>query len=304
MSEQLEVFERCRGRMFGIAYRMLGSVSEAEEVLQDAWLRWQSVDHRTVSEPAAFLAKTVTNLCLNQLTSARARRETYVGPWLPEPVLTGGKLDDLGPLDEVAQRESVSFALLTVLEKLTPAERAAYVLREAFAYSHREVADLIGTTENNARQLHSRARKRVAADHRSHRADPGHWRTLVERFLAAAQLGDIAGLESLLAADVVSRADGGGKVNAARNPVAGRERVARYLVGVLERFGAGILPYFAQANGEHVLVAVGPDGVRAVVYLTFDGDELSSLELAMNPDKLGHVEKQLSRIGGASGLGW
>ena len=139
-----------------------------------------------------------------------------------------------------------------MLEKLTPAERAAYVLREAFAYSHREVADLIGTTEANARQLHSRARKRVAADQRSHQVDPSQWRTLVERFLAAAQLGDLAGLESLLAADVVSRADGGGKVNAARNPVAGRDRVARYLVGVLERFGAGILPYFAQANGEPV----------------------------------------------------
>lgn len=290
--------------MFGIAYRMLGSATEAEEVLQDAWLRWQSVDHRTVREPAAFLAKTVTNLCLNQLTSARARRETYVGPWLPEPILTGGKLDDLGPLDEIAQRESVSFALLTVLEKLTPAERAAYVLREAFAYSHREIADLIGTTENNARQLHSRARKRVAADQRSHQVDPSHWRTLVERFLAAAQLGDIAGLESLLAADVVSRADSGGKVTAARNPVSGRDHVARYLVGALQRFGEGVLPYFAQANGEPVIVAVGPDGVRAVVFLEFAGDQLSSLELAMNPDKLGHVEQQLSRIGGVSGLGW
>lgn len=290
--------------MFGIAYRMLGSASEADEVLQDAWLRWQSVDHRTVREPAAFLAKTVTNLCLNQLTSARARRETYVGPWLPEPVLTGGELDDLGPLDEVAQRESVSFALLTVLEKLTPAERAAYVLREAFAYSHREIAELIGTTEDNARQLHSRARKRVVADHRTQRADPGHWRTLVERFLAAAQLGDLAGLESMLAADVVSRADGGGKVTAARNPITGRDHVARYLIGALQRFGEGVLPYFAHANGEPVIVAVGSDGVRAVVFLEFAGDELSGLELAMNPDKFGHVERQLSRIGGVSGLGW
>jgi RNA polymerase sigma factor (sigma-70 family) len=290
--------------MFGIAYRMLGSATEADEVLQDAWLRWQSVDHENVVEPAAFLAKTVTNLCLNQLTSARARRETYVGDWLPEPVLTGPRLDDLGPLDEVAQRESVSFALLTVLEKLSPAERAAYVLREAFAYSHREVADLIGTTEANARQLHSRARKRVAADQQPHAVDPGQWRTLVERFLAAAQLGDIAGLESLLAGDVVSRADGGGKVNAARRPVEGSSRVARYLVGVLERFGAGILPYVTQANGEPAIVAVGPDGVRAVLFLSFDGDRLSSLEIAMNPDKLTRVEDQLSRIGGVSGLGW
>ncbi|WBQ02185.1 RNA polymerase sigma factor SigJ [Kribbella sp. CA-293567] len=316
MSEQLEVFQQQRGRMFGIAYRLLGSAAEADEVLQDAWLRWQSVDHRAVREPAAFLAKTVTNLCLNQLTSARSRRETYVGEWLPEPVLTGAGLDDLGPLDEVAQRESVSFALLTVLEKLSPAERAAYVLREAFAYSHREVAELIGTTEANARQLHARARKRVAADRpdpepdqavrgrQPERVDPGHWRTLVERFLAAAQLGDLAGLESMLAADVVSRADGGGKVNAARRPVLGRERVARYLIGVLERFGAGITPYFGQANGEPVLVAVGPEGLRAVIFLGFDGEQVSSLELALNPDKLARAEAQLSRIGGVSGLGW
>ncbi|GAA1568308.1 RNA polymerase sigma-70 factor [Kribbella sancticallisti] len=303
MSDALEVFERHRGRMFGIAYRMLGSVIDADEVLQEAWLRWQGVEHSRVEEPAAFLAKTVTNLCLNQLTSARARRETYVGEWLPEPVLTGGRFDDLGPLDEVAQRESVSFALLTVLEKLTPAERAAYVLREAFAYSHREVGDLIGTTEANARQLHSRARKRVAADQPLRPVDPGHWRTLVERFLAAAQLGDLAGLESLLAADVVSRADGGGKVVAARNPVAGRDRVARYLVGALGRFGAGIAAYFAHANGEPVLVAADPEGVRAVVFLRFDGETLSSLEFVMNPDKLGGVERQLSRIGGVSGLG-
>nr|WP_275402465.1 RNA polymerase sigma factor SigJ [Streptomyces sp. SID13031] len=300
----MEVFQEHRGRMFGIAYRMLGLAVEADEVLQDAWLRWQSVDHRSVKEPGAFLAKTVTNLCLNQLTSARARRETYVGEWLPEPILTGGKLDDLGPLDEVAQRESVSFALLTLLEKLTPAERAAYVLREAFAYSHREVAELIGTTEANARQLHSRARKRVGADRESRPVDPGQWRALVERFLAAAQLGDIGGLETMLAAEVVSRADSGGKVNAARNPVIGRDRVARYLIGVLERFGAGILPYFGHANGAPAIVAVGPDGVRAVVFLTFDGDELTSLELAMNPDKLSRVDEQLSRIGGVSGLGW
>ncbi|MFI5707714.1 RNA polymerase sigma-70 factor [Kribbella sp. NPDC051620] len=303
-TEKLAIFQEHRGRMFGIAYRMLGSATEADEVLQDAWLRWQSVDHEHVVEPAAFLAKTVTNLCLNQLTSARARRETYVGEWLPEPVLTGAGLDDLGPLDEVAQRESVSFALLTVMEKLSPAERAAYVLREAFAYSHREVADLIGTTEANARQLHSRARKRVAADQQPHAVDPSQWRTFVERFLAAAQLGDIAGLESLLAADVVSRADGGGKVNAARRPVEGSGRVARYLVGVLERFGAGIVAYFAHANGEPAIVAVGPDRVRAVLFLAFDGDRLSSLEIAMNPDKLSRVDDQLSRIGGVSGLGW
>ena len=284
--------------MFGIAYRMLGSVTEADDILQDAWLRWQSVDPGAVQEPGAFLAKTVTNLCLTHLTSARVRRETYVGEWLPEPILSGG------PLDVAEQREFVSFALLKVLELLTPAERAAYVLREAFAYSHREVADLIGTTEANARQLHSRARKRVATAEHSRPVDPNHWRALVERFIAAAQRGDIDRLADLLAADVVSRADGGGKVNAARKPVIGRERVARYLVGVLERFGAGFTFTFGEANGEPVVVAVADGELRAVCFFTFDGDLLTGMDLAMNPDKLAFAGEQLSRIGGLSSPGW
>ncbi|TWD83907.1 RNA polymerase ECF family sigma subunit [Kribbella amoyensis] len=299
----VEEFERQRGRMFGIAYRMLGTVTDAEEVLQDAWLRWHSVDHDDVDDPGAFLAKTVTNLCLSRLTSARARRETYVGEWLPEPVLTG--LREPGPLDLATERESVSFALLTILERLGPAERAAYVLREAFGYSHREVAELVGTTEINARQLHSRARKRVAQEPRTGAdVDRDRWRQLVERFLAAAQLGELAELERLLAEDVVSRADGGGKANAARRPVTGRTKVARYLIGTLQRFGAGVVPYFAEANGEPAIVAVGPDGVLAICFVTFADDEVVGLEFAMNPDKLGYAAGQVSRFGGLSGQGW
>ncbi|GAB2588504.1 RNA polymerase sigma-70 factor [Kribbella endophytica] len=286
-----DVFERERGRMFGIAYRMLGTVTDAEEVLQDAWLRWQGVDHATVANPTGFLVKTVTNLCLNQLTSARARRETYLGEWLPEPVLTSRP----GPLDVVAEREEVSYALLTVLERLTPPERAAYVLREAFGYSHREVAELIGTTEVNARQLHARARKHVAAeDTRTQPVDPKHWQKLVNRFLAAAHQGDLEGLTELLAADVVSRSDGGGKVNAARNPITGAERVARYLLGSLTKFGADVEFTFAEANGEPVMLATDPTGVRAVCFITFTDDRISTLDLAMNPDKLRTVEQQLT----------
>src|SRR5688500_8292823 len=207
---------------------MLGSATDAEDVLQDAWLRWQAVDRSTVRSTEAFLVRMVTNLCLTTLDSARARREVYVGPWLPEPVLTadGG----LGPLDDAVQRESVSFALLALLERLPPAERAAYVLREAFAYSPREVAELIGTSEANARQLHSRARRHVAGAP-SQEADFAHWQELILRFLSAARDGDLAELEALLAADVVARADGGGIVNAARRPVHGRENVARYVTG-------------------------------------------------------------------------
>ncbi len=302
----MDDFERVRGRLFGIAYRMLGTATDAEEIVQEAWLRWRGADQEAVKDPGAFLAKVVTNLSIKQLTSARVRRETYVGEWLPEPVLTGRpEFAELGPLEVVAERESVSFALLLLLERLTPAERAAYVLREAFAYSHREVAELIGTSEANARQLASRAAKRVAAEpHRERQVDPGEWRKLVERFIAAAQLGELGELESLLAEDVVSRADGGGKTFAARNAIAGRDRVARYLIGVLERFGAGIEPRFGEANGRPALVAVSPEGVEAVCFVEFTDELISDLRFVMNPDKLTFAVGQLSRIGGLRDLGW
>jgi RNA polymerase sigma-70 factor (TIGR02957 family) len=302
----VEDFERLRGRLFGIAYRMLGAASDAEEVVQEAWLRWQGVDRATVRDPDAYLAKVVTNLSMKELTSARVRRETYVGEWLPEPVLTGrAEFDALGPLEVVAERESVSFALLLLLERLTPAERAAYVLHEAFAYSYREVAELIGTSEANARQLASRAGKRIAAEpRRQQTVDRAGWQKLVERFLAAARLGEIEELEQLLAEDVVSMADGGGKVMAARNAIAGRERVARYLIGVLDRFGAGIEAGFAEANGRPAVVAVGPEGVVAVCLVEAGPDGVTDLRFVMNPDKLAFAVGQLSRIGGLPDLSW
>jgi RNA polymerase sigma-70 factor (TIGR02957 family) len=295
----LDEFQEQRRRLFGIAYRMLGSATDAEDVLQDAWLRWQAVDPARVDDPAAFLARTVTNLCLNALTSARARREVYLGPWLPEPVLTGD--GDLGPLEDAVQRESVSFALLALLERLSPAERAAYVLREAFAYSSREVAELIGTTEANARQLHSRARRRVTGA-QTRQVSTAQWQDLIARFLIAARDGDVAGLEALLAADVVSRADGGGIVNAARRPVQGRENVARYVAGLVRRFQDGAMPMFVEVNGTPAVALVDGGTLRGVLVLHADGEHLTALDWVVNPEKLAFAERQLSRIGGPSGL--
>jgi len=298
----VDEFEEQRNRLFGIAYRMLGSATDADDVLQDAWLRWQGVERARVTDPSAFLARTVTNLCLTALTSARARREVYVGPWLPEPVLTGGSLGaDLGPLEDAVQRESVSFALLALLERLSPTERAAYVLREAFAYSPREVAGLIGTSEANARQLHSRARRDVAGAP-SQEVDVTHWQELVLRFLGAARDGDLAGLEALLAADVVARADGGGIVNAARRPVQGRENVARYVSGLVARFTEGLLPTFVEVNGAPAVAFTDGENVRGVLMLHADGERLTALDLVVNPEKLRFAQGQLSRIGGLPGL--
>lgn len=299
LPETVDEFQEQRGRLFGIAYRMLGTATDAEDVLQDAWLRWQGVDRDRVTDPAAFLARTVTNLCLTALTSARARREVYVGPWLPEPVLTAD--GDLGPLDDVVQRESVSFALLALLERLPPAERAAYVLREAFAYSAREVAELIGTTEANARQLHARARRHVAGAP-SRGVDPAQWQELIARFLLAARDGDVAGLEALFAEDVVSRADGGGVVHAARRPVQGRDNVARYLVGLVHRFKMGSRPVLVEVNGVPAIALVEGATLRGVLVLHTDGGLLTGLDLVVNPEKLAFAERQLSRMAELPGL--
>jgi RNA polymerase sigma factor (sigma-70 family) len=224
-------FEAHRSRMFGLAYRLLGSAQEAEDVVQDAFLRWHNAEPAAIAVPSAWLAKVVTNLCLNRLASARVQRERYVGPWLPEPVLTSD--GTLGPLDTAEQHDSVSLAVLVLLERLTPSERAVFVLREAFGHGYREIAQILELSEVNCRQLDRRARRRLAELRPRFRPELRQWHRLVERFLVAAREGDLRGLQQLLAADVSAWADGGGKVTAARRPVLGPARVARYLAGAL-----------------------------------------------------------------------
>jgi RNA polymerase sigma factor (sigma-70 family) len=222
------VFDAQRGRLFGLAYRLLGSASDAEDVVQDAFLRWDAADRDAIAEPAAWLTRVVTNLCLTELTSARQRRERYSGTWLPEPILTG-----TGPLETAAQRESVSMALLLLCEQLTAPERAVFILHEAFDYRYGDIAGIIGRSEAACRQLGHRAAARLRAESRHARftphdpAEASWWRQLTSQFLAAAAVGDVAGLERLLADDVVSWSDGGGKVPAGLRPVYGRAKVAR-----------------------------------------------------------------------------
>ncbi|TDU79324.1 RNA polymerase sigma-70 factor [Streptomyces sp. KS 21] len=291
-------FEEHRPRMFGIAYRMLGSAAEAEDTVQDAWLRWSSAGREDIEHPGAWLAKVVTRLCLNRLTSARARREEYVGPWLPEPVLTGD--GTLGPLESAEQRDSVSMALLVLLEQLTPVERAVYVLREAFAYGHREIAGLLDLTEANCRQLYRRAAARVAAgrtaapsDGREPRPrfepDPAQWQSLVETFLTAARDGDLARLEGMLSADVRYVADGGGIVGAARRPILGPDKVARFLVGALRKFAAGMPISFAEVNGEPALIVGG-----TVLQVEIEDGRVREVRSVVNPEKLEFLQRQLS----------
>ncbi|MEQ4724777.1 sigma-70 family RNA polymerase sigma factor [Nonomuraea sp. B19D2] len=213
-------FVELRPRLFGIAYRMLGSVVEAEDILQEVWLRWQNTDRATIDNPSAFLALITTRLAINVAQSARSRREAYIGPWLPEPVDTS-----LDPTLGAERGEALELAFLLLLERLTPTERAAYVLREAFVYPYTQIADILQVSPVNARQLVSRARKRLTTQ-RHEPIDKIEHRRLLTAFLDAAQTGNVAALEDLFAADVVSSSDGGGLRGAARFPLLGGTRVA------------------------------------------------------------------------------
>nr|WP_253670126.1 RNA polymerase sigma-70 factor [Streptoalloteichus tenebrarius] len=289
----MAVFEEHRPRLLGLAYRLLGSASEAEDVVQEAFLRWDAAERDLVASPAAWLTKVVANLCLNQLASARARRESYVGPWLPEPVLTEDGA--LGPLETVERRESVSFGLLVLLERLTPPERAVFVLREAFGHSHREIAEILDVEEAHSRQLLRRARQRVGESRARYSVDSGHHRRVVERFLAATLHGDVAELERLLADEVGSWADGGGAVTAARRPVLGRDRVLRYLLGMGQRpEAAHLTATIAEVNGEPAALLRFGGVLAAVVTVETDDDgRVTAVRSVFNPEKLAYLTKQL-----------
>jgi len=276
---RLEQFELARPRLFGIAYRMLGTAAEAEDIVQDAWLRWQAVED-AVDNPAAYLATITTRLALTELDSARHRRETYIGPWLPEPVDTS-----TDPLLGAERAEALSVGVLLLLERLTPAERAAYVLREAFAYSFRDIAAVLEIGEANARQLATRARARID-EQRSRPVSSEHRDRLLAAFISAAQSGDLNGLELVLAADARTLSDGGGVVSAARKPVVGRIRVAQFLLGVLEKFASDLVPVPVSANGDLAFVGLR-DGVPAAFWtVEVDPTGVASVYIVLNPQKL------------------
>lgn len=282
-------FLAARPQLFGIAYRVLGSSAEAEDVLQETWLRWQNADRSDIHEPAAFLTTITARLAINVAQSARVRREAYVGPWLPEPVDT-----TQDPQMGAERAEALEMAVLLLLEKLNPVERAAYVLREAFDYPYKQVADILETSEANTRQLVSRARKHLAAE-RKEQVSPADHRRLLEVFLAAAQTGDLAVLENVLAADVVSYADGGGIRGASRIPVVGRTHVSKYLAAFAPRFWPPARTRWVEANGRPaVLVSVDGDAV-ALLSVDVSADGIDRIMWVMNPEKLSPFVSSLSR---------
>ncbi|KUN15515.1 MULTISPECIES: RNA polymerase sigma-70 factor [Streptomyces] len=273
-------FLAARPRLFGIAYRVLGSAAEAEDVVQETWLRWQNTDRTKVLEPAAFLTTVATRLAINLAQSARVRRESYVGPWLPEPVDT---TED--PQLGAERAEALEMAVLLLLEKLNPVERTAYVLREAFDYPYGRVSEILETSEANARQLVSRARRHLAAERRE-RVTPAAHRRLLEVFLSAARTGDLSVLEDVLTADVVSYSDGGGIRGASKIPVIGRPHVSRYLVAFAPRFWPQADVRWVEANGlPAVLVSSGGQAV-ALLSVDISTEGIDRLMWVMNPAKL------------------
>ena len=282
-----DVFEQQRGRLFGIAYRMLGTATEAEDVVQDAWIRWSGADQQEINNPAAFLATVVTRLSLTALSSARVRRESYVGPWLPEPVST-----ERDPLLGAERSEALSLAVLLLLERLTPPERGAYVLREAFQYSFAEIAAVLDVSEANARQLASRARKHIEHE-RQAEVSPAERNRLLAALVAALESGELAALEALLTEHVVTISDGGGIVSAARKPVFGRDRVASFLAGILAKFAPDFTATPVSVNGEIALLGMRDGAVQSVVSVDFSPEGVAQIMIVLNPEKLVLLERHI-----------
>jgi RNA polymerase sigma-70 factor (ECF subfamily) len=280
LEETAAEFDRQRPRLFGIAYRMLGSATEAEDVVQDVWLRWQGYDRSVVREPAAFLTTTTTRVALNVASSARARRETYVGPWLPEPVDTSAD-----PQLGAERAEALELAVLLLLERLTPVERAAYVLRTAFDYPYAGIAEILDVSEVNARQLVSRAGKHLAAE-RGTSVDRDEQRRLLDAFVSAARAGDLAALEELFAADVASYTDGVGVARAARVPVVGRQRVASFVAAFSRWFWAGTVLTPVEANGHPAVLIERAGETAALLSVSAAGNGIDRLLWVMTPAKL------------------
>lgn len=283
LDDAASVFAEVRPRLFGIAYRMLGSAADAEDLLQEVWLRWQTADRGAVLNPAAYLATTTTRLAINATKTAYARHETYIGPWLPEPVDTSAD-----PQLGAERGAALEMAVLLLLEKLTPTERAAYVLREAFDYPYRQIAEIVQTSEVAARQLVSRARKHLAAERRTPAALPEQ-RRLLTAFVAAAQAGDLSTLEELFAADVISYSDGGGIARASKIPVRGATTVAKYLRSFHTRFWVGVTLTPSMVNGAHAMLLSRDGEVFAVLTVTASAEGIDQVLWQMNPGKLAAV---------------
>lgn len=285
-------FEAYRALLFSIAYRMTGSAADAEDLVQDAYVRYASADTEIVRDVKAFLVTILTRLALDRLKSAQRKREEYIGPWMPEPVLTG---IDGDPYARATRDEKVGLALLRTLERLAPQERAVFLLHEVLEHDHNEIAELLEITPATSRQALHRAKERVAQEKPRFTPDPEQQRRLVETFLGALAQGDVDALRNMLAADVVALADGGGKTFAAKRPVTGADAVAKMFVGIAQKFGEGIEGSIEEVNGQLALIGRRDGALTNILVFTFDGDQIAEVISIVNPDKLMFAAKQATR---------
>ena len=287
MPDQTDVFLENRDRLFGLAYRMLGSAADADDVVQEAFLRFQRADVEHLDSPAAFLTTVTTRLAIDQLRRLRMEREHYIGPWLPEPLVGA---PGMGPDEQTALAESLSLAMLVVLETLEPAERAVFLLREVFDIDYDQIAEIIGQSASNCRQLLHRAKERISAGRRKpHDASREEHDRLTQQFFASCVSGDLDGLKSLLADGVVSYHDGGGKLTGARRPLLGADAVARFFIGITKKSPPGISLRPATVNGQPGVIAYQDSRPTDVLQFEISDGRISAIRVQRNPEKLTRV---------------
>jgi len=281
--DRIQTFDEIRPLLFGIAYRMLGTVMEAEDILQEAFLRWQKAAADEVASPKSYLATVVTRLCIDQLRSARVQREEYIGPWLPEPLVTDASATPQGAL---ALSESLSMAFLVILESLTPVERAVFLLREVFDYNYAEIAGIVGKSEVHCRQLVSRARRYVVERRPRFEVSPGQQTQVVEQFMRTLSTGDLEGLLAVLDDNVTWWSDGGGLAGVGRKPIRGAEQVARFALNLRRAAPENTVTRLVEINGQPGFI-VYIDG-KPFNTLSFElvGDRIVEIRAVVNPDKL------------------
>lgn len=287
-----ESFETLRNYLFAIAYRMLGSGMEAEDMVQETWLRWDQTDQSAVKNPKAFLAKTITRLCLDRLKSAQTKREHYVGEWLPEPLLTNPSDSLMGlnaPDQMIELAESLSFAFLHMLERLTPAERAVFLMREVFDYDYAAIAEVMGKKEAACRQLLSRAKSSVAAERPKFDTTPIEHQQILSQFATACMSGSMEGLLAVLAEDVVEYSDGGGVRKAALKPIIGADRVARFMLGLMKQATDDYALGFTHVNGRPAILISLDGEPYSVMILQIEGGKIRRIFSQLNPEKLNQL---------------
>ncbi len=286
---RLATFNQYRGLLFSVAYRMLGSVADAEDMLQETFIRWQQAPEDDIRSPRAYLVTIISRLCLNHLQSARVQREEYVGQWLPEPVVTGPGSD---PLELLRVDESLSMAFLVMLERLTPVERAVFLLREVFEYDYAEIASIVNQSETNCRQILSRAKRHVTGMRPRFHTSQQKKSDLLERFLQATASGDLQSLLALLASDVVLHSDSGGKGVGAPNLIRGAHNVARGALGALKKLHPQNLTYrVAEINGEPGIISYLNGEPYSALTLDAGENSIQAIYVVTNPEKLAHLPK-------------